>query len=462
MRSDSPTRCWKKSHVAHGASPAFPLTSRATVSTVGDRIRAMADRITLVLPREQAGPQTGRKYEVQYEEAALSCLKLLEEGEATCVYCEWHDDFVVEQSGTTLAYAFHQMKTRADASGAWSMPEILGVKKPRAAKPGKAPKTKRVTKAENECVEADDEQAPPPPVKLELRVGDSIAHRMLDHYRKFKDACAIFVLVSPAEIAADPLLELVRAAKGLKTPSALSEEPKALFAALLAAYQTRDTSLVEAELWGLLTRLDFAQAKASESEPRVAIGLMGQMIHELSEVDVSVTEQARIALALLKVVRERSHAVLKVLPSEAEVRTRKAVSLPEVIKLLPLSLDGYQRLRAGDGPAVKSLSRLQRLCRDSNMDERLITSLCDLKVEWQAWRARVGDSLTSDTLGVLRESGLSLLTQLTTGMSSTRFTDLQTSAQSEATRLTAHPRMPGTLTARILMGLVFALAAESE
>jgi hypothetical protein len=153
---------------------------------------------------------------------------------------------------------------------------------------------------------------------------------------------------------------------------------------------------------------------------------------------------------------------LDVLPTESEVFERKAVSLPDVIKLLPLSFDGYERLRAGDRPAVKSLSRLHRLCRDSNMEPRLIATLCDLKVEWHTWRARVGDSLTSDTLGILRESGLNLLTQLTASNSTTRFADLRTSADGEASRVAALAGVPSTLNARILMGLVFALAAESE
>src|SRR5262245_18521023 len=107
----------------------------------------MTARITDVMPREQVGPQTGRKYELQYEEAALACLKLLEEGAASCVYCESHDDFVVERNeASQYSYVFHQVMTRSDSKGAWSMFEILGIKKPREpkapkadAKPKKAP-----------------------------------------------------------------------------------------------------------------------------------------------------------------------------------------------------------------------------------------------------------------------------------------------------------------------------------
>lgn len=426
----------------------------------------MPERITKVLPREQAGTQTGRKYEVQYEEAALSCLKLLEEGVATCVYCEWHDDFVVEHRNTT--YAFHQVKTRADTKGAWSVSEILGVKKVRAAKAKKSkakPKKGNQAAADAEAKpeeDAADAATATEPVKLELRKEEGIAYRMLDHYRKFSDACAVFALVTPVDVAADPLLALVKESKTVGSSAQLGAEAKALFDALVVAYQQRDASIMEPEVWGLLTRLHFAQAKASEGEPKVAIGLMGQMILDLSEVNISIKEQGRIAEALLKVVRERSHTKVDTLPAEDEVRARKAISLPEVIRLLPLSFEGYERLKAGDKQAVKSLSRLQRLCRDSKMDEKMILTLCELKVQWQAWRVSVGDSLTTDTLGVLRETGCTLLAHLTSGVTSQPFLDLLTSAEQESKRLAAFPRMPATITQEVLMGLVFALAAESE
>jgi hypothetical protein len=96
------------------------------------------------------------------------------------------------------------------------------------------------------------------------------------------------------------------------------------------------------------------------------------------------------------------------------------------------------------------------------MSEQMIVTVCDLKLEWHAWRARVGDSVTTDLLGVLREQGLDLLRALTTGQSKTRFQDLQTSAAAAASGLTSIGRMPGGLSAQIVMGLVFALAAESE
>lgn len=383
----------------------------------------------------------------------MACLELLEEGPATCVYCEWHDDYVVEHhESSRCSYKFHQVKTRSDLKGAWSMFEVLGVRKPteKAAPPKKPAKSKKVTAPKA-----------PKPVKLTLRPGTSIAMRMLDHHRKFKDACALFMLVSPSDVAIDPMYTLVQNAKSCGAPSALSPDELALFQGLLQAHQKRDSSISEGELWALIVRLQIVLARSSENDPKVAIGLMGQLIHDLSEVDVTITEQARIANALLSVVRERAHAKLDVLPGEDEVRARKSVSLPEVIKLIPLSVEGHERLRRGETTTVKSLSRLQRLCRASGIREELMVELCDLKLEWQAWRSRVGDSLTKDVQGVLRARGMDLLNDLTRGTSRTRFQDLQQASEAAALELGRLSRMPGGLTSEIVMGLVFALAAES-
>ena len=419
----------------------------------------MTARITNVMPREQAGPQTGRKYEVQYEEAALACLELLRENSAACVYCEWHDDFVVEHvEPSKCSYAFHQVKTRSDAKGAWSMFEVLGVKKPPKAKPPKPAKSQKGSKAKAATPN------PPKPVKLSLREprGESIAMRMLDHHRKFKDACALFVLVTPSDVSVDPMLDLVEAAKPCASPDKLTPEQLALFHGLLKAHQEHDATVTQDELWALLKRLRIAVARASEPEPKVAVGLMGQLIHELSEVDVSISEQGRIADALLKVVRDRSHKVLDVLPGEDDLRGQKAVSLREVIKLLPLSVDGWERLRKGETAAVKTLSRLQRICRRSGMSDEMIVAVCGLKLDWHEWKNRVDDTLTKDMGGVLRERGLKLLHDLKASTSSTPFQDLQQAAETMAKNMESLPRMPRGLTPDIIMGLVFALAAESE
>ena len=80
-----------------------------------------------VEPREQVGPATGNLYEYQYHQAAAGSLKLIEKNDtAACIYCEWHDDYVVEAESDGR-YTFFQVKTRS--SGPWNVGEFFGLGK---------------------------------------------------------------------------------------------------------------------------------------------------------------------------------------------------------------------------------------------------------------------------------------------------------------------------------------------
>jgi Cap4 dsDNA endonuclease len=73
-----------------------------------------------VVPREQVGPATGERYDFQYHQAAADCLQVLDDTQVACVYCEWHDDYVIETAGV-ISYRFHQVKTRLASLGPWTL-----------------------------------------------------------------------------------------------------------------------------------------------------------------------------------------------------------------------------------------------------------------------------------------------------------------------------------------------------
>jgi Cap4-like dsDNA endonuclease family protein len=75
-------------------------------------------RLGHVEPRERVGAQTGRKYEYQYERTARAALDLLaDDAKHVCVYCDWHDDYVVETRQPPTRYVFHQVKGRKSSQG---------------------------------------------------------------------------------------------------------------------------------------------------------------------------------------------------------------------------------------------------------------------------------------------------------------------------------------------------------
>jgi hypothetical protein len=93
-------------------------------------------RLGHVEPRERVGAQTGRKYEYQYERTARAALDLLaEDAKHVCVYCDWHDDYVIETGQPPACYVFHQVKGRKLSQGPWKFTDFFGVKKKESAKP---------------------------------------------------------------------------------------------------------------------------------------------------------------------------------------------------------------------------------------------------------------------------------------------------------------------------------------
>jgi hypothetical protein len=134
-----------------------------------------------VLPREVRGGRTGGLFEYQYQQAAAEALELLADPTLAFVYCEWHDDYVVECSLGT--YGFHQVKTRKKSLGPWTVLDIFGAKKPK----GRSKK--------------------PPPAN-----SPSIFSRMLENSASFGTRCARFSFVSDngVESSLEKLLEAVQ------------------------------------------------------------------------------------------------------------------------------------------------------------------------------------------------------------------------------------------------------------
>src|ERR1700678_1168325 len=90
-------------------------------------------RLGQLEPRERAGARTGRRDEYQYERTARAALDLLTDARKyVCVYCDWHDDYVIESGDPPTRYAFHQVKGRTSSQGPWSFTDFFGVRKKKA------------------------------------------------------------------------------------------------------------------------------------------------------------------------------------------------------------------------------------------------------------------------------------------------------------------------------------------
>ena len=178
-----------------------------------------------VEPREQVGPATGNLYEYQYHQAAAGALKLIEKTEtAVCLYCEWHDDYVIEGEEAGR-YTFYQVKTRS--TGQWTIGEFFGVGKLNA-KTGIRP----LSKSKASCIFSN----------------------LWDHTQKFGERCQAFVFLSDVELDND-LQTLLDETKMCASAADLGSSCRKLFNSILPSVSKREKDLTEESFFGFLKLL---------------------------------------------------------------------------------------------------------------------------------------------------------------------------------------------------------------
>ncbi|EIT9562776.1 dsDNA nuclease domain-containing protein [Escherichia coli] len=88
-----------------------------------------------VKPREQAGRDTLERYNAQIRAASIACLSILEGKDVKRVFCEFHDDFVIEKViASDIRYTFVQVKTKEKLREIWKLRDVFGILKRKSAK----------------------------------------------------------------------------------------------------------------------------------------------------------------------------------------------------------------------------------------------------------------------------------------------------------------------------------------
>jgi hypothetical protein len=391
----------------------------------------MSDGLDLyeVLPREQVGAQTGALYEYQYHQAAAEALTLLTDEASVCVYCEWHDDFVSENS-SSACYAFHQVKTRIKSKGPWRLVEFFGITKP--SKEQKEP--------------ALDQS--------------SIFAHLWDHTTKFGHKCGRFVFVTNAGIESD-LADFLCEVSTCSSASQLSAASQAKFQRIFSQASCTLKGVTSDSLFTFLSNLRMGDAVGTVQDLEAVKLLLANRVYESSEVDLLISEARKIGADLVAEVRSRSHRVLDKLPgSTEELRKLKGLIVDDILKVLSLSVDGYRQLRKEGKDAVRTLSRLHRLCRQSRVPEEHVPLLCTCKLTWTSWWIQERDKIETIDILALRHECIDLLKLHVSG--SLGFSDLlkQTTELAQKYRPKLASFTP--LTGQLVFGLLLEIAVEAE
>jgi hypothetical protein len=386
-------------------------------------------RLGHVEPRERAGAQTGRKYEYQYERTARATLDLLNDAHRhVCVYCDWHDDYVVETGEPPTRYLFHQVKGRTSSQAPWDFREFFGVSL-KKDKPAKKPATVN---------------------------SKAIVPRMLLHYANFGPNCAGIAFVTNAGL--DPTLsEFLHAVTGAADVNALPADTRIAFDHLARAYAATTPPLAAsaedlfAWLQGLVVHTDQGHIENADA----ALLEIAAVVFDYSEIELGQRQARVIAREIVEQVRRRvSHRMTVVPASDEQLRRDKGVVLRDLLNVLSLSADAYEALKAGAGSeTVKTLSRLQRFCAKHEMAD-LIVHISEFKAGWDAWRTVERHNVSGADFVLLQNRAHEVLRGELT----------MVRVVAEAKDIAKQFANIGVteLTPENVMGLIFSIAAESE
>lgn len=399
------------------------------MSGCGAKLSPMV-RLGEVEPRERAGAGTAQRYEFQYQRTARATLALLDDAsDHVCVYCDWHDDYVIEVGAPPTRYVFHQVKGRSSARRPWTFSEFFGVREKKGANPA----------------------ARPPAVSK-----SGLFPLMLHHHHNFGDSCAGLAFVTNAGI--DPALSgFIRDVAAADDIAALRQSTRFPFDHLAFAYASADPPLVTSpmELFDWLGSLTLYPDQGKLDDENAALLELGDIVEQFSEINLLQSESKQIARQIVGRVRTKaSHSTTKIPADDNQLRGEKGIVVSELLTVLSLSAEGYEALKSGESrETVKTLSRLHRYCRNNGLDDYVV-QVCGFKAAWDVWRTTERHFMRTADYIVLVEKAKNIMQA---GYKLDRMTDEAAAAARHFAGLTATP-----LTGEHVLGLLFSLAAQAE
>jgi hypothetical protein len=387
-------------------------------------------RLGHIEPRERVGSQTSRKYEYQYERTARASLDLLvDDLKNVCVYCDWHDDYVVETGDPPTRYVFHQVKGRKSSQGPWTTHDFFGVRSKKSAKPSKSP--------------------------VEVSTG-AIIPLMLLHHRNFGKNCAGLAFVTNAGIE-PPLSNFLAALHAAQSPTDLEGDVRYTFDHIARAYTACSPPLVSSceNLFTWLRSLTVYTDQGHLENQDLALLELADVVLNYSEVELVQRQAKQISREIVALVRRRvGHTTTSVPADEHRLRSDKGIVVSDLLDVLSLSAQAYEQLKAGTGQdIVKTLSRLERFCKKNKLEKNIVP-ICTFKAQWDIWRT-IERHFLSGVDYVLLENRVNGVLQAQLSMDRVIAEAKDIARQFDG--LTATP-----LTPEHIVGLLFSIAAQSE
>jgi hypothetical protein len=302
-------------------------------------------------PREMSGRDTILRFDVQFRAAAYKALEILKGYDIDCVFCDYHEDFVVRTRGpeNKVKYEFYQVKTKAKLNTPWGIGDVYGLNKKKK----------------------QDFQ----------KIASSFAGKLLLHTINFKKNCSSVILLS--NIYFDDDVEGI--ADRFKSGNFLADHTKIFFDDFRTIFSLTSDFPDEAIADCLKKFKLIAAASCAELTGEKFLPIAKDAIFRYSEVDLSHIEATEILIKLLSLIKERSLSRISEV-DELTLESHAGVKLDDLLGVLSISPAGYKiLLNGGDEQTLKSLSVMQRALDAAGAPKNTIEFFCKAKILWDGW-----------------------------------------------------------------------------
>jgi Cap4 dsDNA endonuclease len=329
--------------------------------------------IEIVAPSEDVGRETVSRFDMQFQAAAYAALQILDGKGIDCIYCDYHDDFVVRRvaNGKTT-YHFFQVKTKAKPNHQWTLAEVFAFKKS-----GQKTDTESLNK-----------------------IRKSFAGKLLVHGILFDEACSEATLLSNVHFND----EVITAVDALRGKAPLCKASKFLsdnFSAIFTLEPTASTGAA-AEILSKLSLHPSVDYIGRERD--VFARAARSAIYQYSEIDLDHQETEELANGLVDLVYRKSKVPLEdVAPTD--ISSRIGVGLDDLLEVLSISRTAYNALLGGvDSKVLKQASVMQRWLKGAGAREDMIEFASQQKVAWDLWLRSARHIYSPMDLAVLLDS----------------------------------------------------------
>ena len=301
-------------------------------------------------PREVAGREAIARFAAQFRAAAYMSLAILENDEIDCVFCDFHDDYVVRRKvDRSSLYDFYQVKTKGKLNYQWTQLDIYDI----------------------------PQRGVPDLQKIE----GSFAGKLIIHTIRFGKSCRSVVLQTNIQFHDN----VCKIGEALQEGEAEHKYAKHFFEKFGEIFPEGK------ELNGSEIRSCLSKFKLEPGAPIVDVSgdnflaLAKDAVYRYSEVDLSYQEFVEIAEKLLALVHRKSLKKIGEVNEETLVDAA-GVTIYDLLDILAISRAGYESLvKGGDEKALRTASILNRKLKDAGASEEMIEFLCRQKVSWDEW-----------------------------------------------------------------------------